>query len=46
MIDIEKRLRNKITAAERQAAGFKKRLDTFNYATLWERLKMAWKGGL
>ena len=44
MTDLEQRLRNKITAVERQANAFKTRLDTFRQAPLWQRLMMAWKG--
>jgi hypothetical protein len=42
--EAEQRLRNKIFAVEKQNKCFMDRLRTFNQATLWERLVMAWKG--
>lgn len=42
--DIERRLRNKMIALEVQNKHFIKKLHAFHDATLWERLRMAWRG--
>lgn len=42
--EVEIRLRNKISALEKQNKMFMERLSNFRNATLWERLVMAWKG--
>lgn len=42
--DIERRMRNKMQALEVQNKHFQDKFLTFRDATLWERLRMAWRG--
>ena len=42
--DIERRMRNKMQALEVQNRHFQEKLFAFRDATLWERLRMAWRG--
>jgi hypothetical protein len=46
MDDLELRLRNKISAAEKQADAFRLRLEAFNHASLWQRLMIALRGSV
>ncbi len=46
MTELEFRLRNKIMAMEKQNRCFQERLQRFKDASLWERLKLAWRGEL